>query len=83
MSKEESKAKVGIDYGKSFLKVSPKTMVDNYNDLHQSSPLGSAFKFSGAKRMLFKVPETQLNRQEIVYLAKINEIMDYIFTGGL
>ncbi len=54
------------------------TMVDYYNDtkLHQSSPSGFAFKCSGAKRR-----ETHLNRQEIVYLAKINEILDYIFTG--
>ncbi len=85
MNKEESKIKVGINYGKSFLKVSPKTMVDEHNDfkLHQSSPSGSAFKFSGAKRMLLQAPETHCNRQEIVYLAKINEILDYIFTGGL
>ncbi len=27
--------------------------------------------------------QRHLNRQEIVYLAKINEILDYIFTGGL
>ncbi len=85
MNKEESKAKVGINYGKSFLKVSSKTMVDFYNDfkLHQSSPSGSAFKFSGAKRMLLQAPEAHLNCQEIVYLAKINEILDYIFTSGL
>ncbi len=58
MNKEESKVKVGINYGKSFLKVSPKTMVDYYNDfkLHQSTPSGSAFKFSGAKRMLLQAP---------------------------
>ncbi len=73
MNKKESKVKVGINYGKSFLKVSPKTMVDYYNyfKLYQSSPSGSAFKFSGAKRMLLQVPETHFNRQEIVYLAKI------------
>ncbi len=29
MNKEESKVKVGINYGKSFLKVSPKTIVDH------------------------------------------------------
>ncbi len=59
------------------------TMVDYYNDskLHQSSPSGPAFKFSGVKRMLLQAPETHLNRQEIVYLAKIIEILDYIFTG--
>ncbi len=28
MNKEESKVKVGINYGKSFLKVSPKKMVN-------------------------------------------------------
>ncbi len=58
-------------------------MIDHYNDcrLHQYSPSGSAFKFSGAKRMLLQASETHLNRQEIVYLAKINEILDYIFTG--
>ncbi len=63
----------------------PKTMIDHNNDfrLHQSSPSGSAFKFSGAKRMLLQAPETHLNRQEIVYLAKINDILDNIFTGGL
>ncbi len=57
--------------------------VDYYNDskLHQPSPSGSAFKFSGAKRMLLQAPETHLNLQEIVYLAKINEILDYILTG--
>ncbi len=44
---------------------------------------GSAFKFSGAKRMLLQALETHLNRQENVYLAKVNEILDYIFTGGL
>ncbi len=56
------------------------TMVDYYNDseLHQSSPSGSVFKFSGAKRILLQAPETHFNRQEIVYLAKINEILDYI-----
>ncbi len=32
MNKEDSKVKVGINYGKSFLKLSPKTMVDYYND---------------------------------------------------
>ncbi len=32
---------------------------------------------------MLQAPETHLNRQEIVYLAKINEILDYIFTGGL
>ncbi len=85
MNKEESKVKVGFNYGKLFLKVSHKTMVDCYNDfkLHQYSPSGSAFKFSRAKRMLLQAPETHLNRHEIVYLAKINEIVDYIFTGGL
>ncbi len=84
MNKEESKVKVGVSYGKSFLKLSPKTMVDYYNDFkfYQSSPSGSAFKFSGAKRILLQAPETHLNCQEIVYLAKINEIMDNIFTGG-
>ncbi len=73
------------NYVKLFLKVSPKTMVDYYNDfkLHQSPPSGSAFKFSGAKEMLLQAPETHLNRQEMVYLAKINDIVDYIYTGGL
>ncbi len=33
--------------------------------------------------MLLQAPNTHLNRQEIVYLAKINEILDYIFTGDL
>ncbi len=32
MNKDESKVKVGIDYGKSFLKVSPKTTVDYSKD---------------------------------------------------
>ncbi len=76
MNKEESKVKVGINYGKLFLKVSSKTMVDCYNKLHQSSPSGSAFKFFRAKRMLLQAPETHLNRHEIVYLGKINEIVD-------
>ncbi len=60
MNKEGLKVKLGINYGKLFLKVSPKTMVDYYNDfnLHQSSPSGYAFKFSGAKRMLLQAPET-------------------------
>ncbi len=85
MNKEESKVKIAINYGKSFLRVSPKTMVDYYNDfkLHQFSPSGSAFKFFGAKRMLLQAPETQLNCQEIVYLARISDILDNIFTGGL
>ncbi len=67
MNKEESKLKVGIIYSKSFLKVSPKTMVDYYVDfkLHRSSLSVFAFKFSGAKRMLLQAPETHLNRQEI------------------
>ncbi len=58
-NKEESKVKVEINYGKSFLKVSPKTTVGYYNDfnLHQSSPSACAFKFSGAKRMLLQAPE--------------------------
>ncbi len=85
MNKEELKGKVGINYGKPFLKASPKTMVVYYNDfnLHQSSPSDSALKFSGAKRMLLQAPKTHLNRQQIVYLAKINEGLDYIFSGGL
>ncbi len=53
------------------------------NYANQSSPTDSAFKCSGAKRMLLQAPETHLNRLEIVYLAKINGIFDYIFTGGL
>ncbi len=36
-----------------------------------------------AKRMLFQAPETHSNCQEIVYLAKIDEILNFIFTGGL
>ncbi len=70
MNKEESKVKVEINYGKSLLKVCPKTMVDYYNDfeMHQSSPSGSSFRFSGAKRIGFK-HQRHLNRQEIVYLA--------------
>ncbi len=55
MSKEELKVKVEINYGKLFLKMSPKTTVDHSNDLklHQSPLSGSAFKFSRAKRMMF------------------------------
>ncbi len=85
INKEESKVKVGLNCGKSFLKVSPKTMVDYYNNfkLHQFSPSGSTFKFFGAKRMLLHTPETHLTHQDIMHLAKINEILDYIFTGGL
>ncbi len=85
MNKEESDVKVGINYGKSFLELSPKTMVDYHNafKLYQSSPSGAAFKFSGAKRTLLQAPETHLNCQEIVYLAKITGILDHIFTGGL
>ncbi len=65
MNKEKLKVKVGISYGKSFLKVSPKTKIDYYNDfkLHQSSPSGSAFKYSGAKRMLRQAPETHIARR--------------------
>ncbi len=33
--------------------------------------------------MLLQAQETHLNSQEIVYLAKINEILDYISIGGL
>ncbi len=82
MNKEESKFKVEINYGKSFLKVSPKTMVDYFNGfkLHQSSPSGSAFNFAGVKRVLLQVPQIHLNRQEI---AKIIEIVDNVFTGSL
>ncbi len=72
MNKEESK--VGIYNGKSFLKVFPKTTFDF--KWHQSSPLGSAFNSFGAKRALLKAPKTHVNRQEIVYLEKINEIVD-------
>ncbi len=32
---------------------------------------------------LLQAPETHLYSQEIVYLAKINDIVDHIFTGGL
>ncbi len=69
MNEDESKVKVGIDYGKSFLIVSPKMTVDYCNEfhLHESSPSGSAFKFFVAKRMLLQAPEIHLNRQEIVY----------------
>ncbi len=60
--------------------------MDDYNNdltLYQASRSGSAFKFFGAKRMLLQAPETHLNRQKIVYSAKIKEIVGYIFTGGL
>ncbi len=33
--------------------------------------------------MLLQASKTHLNRSKIVYLAKINEILDYMFTGGL
>ncbi len=49
----------------------------------QSTPSLPSLPFSGAKRMLLQALGTRLNRQEIVYLAKINEILGYIFTGGL
>ncbi len=82
MKKDQSKIKVGIDYGKSFLKVS-LTITDDYCnnfESRQSSPLGSAFKLSGAKRTMLlavcQAPETHLNLQEIVSLTKINEIVD-------
>ncbi len=45
--------------------------------------LNQAFKFFGAKRMLLQAPETHLNRQKIIYSAKIKEIVGTIFTGGL
>ncbi len=51
MNKVESRVKVGINYGKSFLKVSPKTMIDYYNDfkLHQSPPSGSVWLLEGLR----------------------------------
>ncbi len=33
--------------------------------------------------MMLQAPETHLNCQEIVYLEKINEMVNYIFVGGL
>ncbi len=66
MNNDKSKVLVGIDYGKSFPKVSPQKTVDYGNDLEFSS-LSSAFKFSGTKRMMLQVPETHFNRQGIVY----------------
>ncbi len=45
--------------------------------------MGKDFKFTGAKRMLLQATETHSNRQEIVCLAKIHNILDYIFTDGL
>ncbi len=82
MNMEDPKIKVRFDYGKSFLKVS-LTITDDYCnnfESRQSSPWGSAFKLSGAKRMMlltvFQAPETHLNLQEIVSLTKINEIVD-------
>ncbi len=76
MNKGESKVKVGVNYGKSFLKMSSKIMVDYYNGfkLHQSSPSGSALKCSGAKRRPLQARGAHLNRQENVYLEKIKVI---------
>ncbi len=47
MNKNESKIKVVIGYGKAFLQVS-HTITDDF----KSSPSGSAFKLSGAKRTM-------------------------------
>ncbi len=33
--------------------------------------------------VLIQAPEAHINRQEIVYLAKVNELLEYIFTDGL
>ncbi len=63
MNKGELKVQGRFNYGR-FLKASFKTMGDYYNvsSLHHSSPPGSAFKFSGAKRMLLPASGTHLNR---------------------
>ncbi len=52
MNKERSKVKVGIDYGKSTLKVSLTITDDYYSgfDSRQFSPSVPAFKLSCAKR---------------------------------
>ncbi len=42
MNKKESKVKVGINYGKSFLKVSTRTMVYYCNELNCINPLNRA-----------------------------------------
>ncbi len=80
MNKDESQVKVRIDYSKSFNKASPKATVEYCQDfkLQHSSPSGSAFKL----RIMLQAPEKHLNRQAIVYLEKLNEIVDYRFTGG-
>ncbi len=80
MSKDESKAKMGINFGKSFLEVPPKTTVDYCNDfkLHQFSPWALPLSFPVRKGCCFK-QRRHFNRYEIVYLAKINEIVDFIF----
>ncbi len=85
MNKRESKVKVGINYGESFLKVcaprqwSTTTMTLNcINPLRRALPL--SFRVRKGCRFMH---QRHINRQEIVYLAKINEILDYIFTGGL
>ncbi len=89
MNKDESKIKVGLDFAKSFPKISLSITDDYYNNFEsrQSSTLVSALKLSGAKRALLlavcPAPETHFNLQEIVSLMKINEMVDYTFAGDL
>ncbi len=89
MNSERSTVKVGIDYGKSTLKVSLTITDDYYSgfESRQFSPSVSAFKLSGAKRTMLlavcQVPETHFNLQEIVPLTKINEVVDCTFAGDL
>ncbi len=72
LNKAVSKIKVRIDYGKLFLKVSLTISDDYYNNFESclSSPSGSAFKLSGAKKTMLlavgQAPETHFNLQENV-----------------
>ncbi len=67
MNKEESKVKVGVNYGDSFLKVClPRQWPITTMTLDCINPLQLAL-FSGSKRMLLQAPGSRLNRQEVVY----------------
>ncbi len=80
MNRDVPKISVVIDYGKSFL-----TITDDDCNNFLSTPPGSELKLSGAKAAMLiavcQAPESNIYLQKIVPLTRLNEIVDYTFTG--
>ena len=78
----ESTVKIGIDYGKSFLK-----MTLTINDPASTNNRTDPFKLGGGRKTVMvavcQAAETSMNLKQLVELVHLQEYLHYTFAGDL